>query len=315
MDSLIYSLNATVPVFLVMALGYLLRRRGLLNENFVTVSNRFNYKLTLPVLLYCDMASAHVREEFQPRLVLFCAGVTTLMFLGVWLVAKLTLKDKAMVGAFTQASYRCSVAILGVAFITNIYGDAGMAPQMILGAVPLFNIYAVVVLTFENGQGDGVGRNLANAAKGVATNPILIGLFLGLLTSLLGVELPTIAQKTLSTVGALATPQALICIGAGFEGKQAIAKLKPTLGAAFLKLIALPAVFLPLAAAVGFRGQALMVILVMLGAPTTPSSYVLAKSMGGDEVLTSSAVVATTLLSAFTLTFWIFLYRQLGYLG
>ena len=76
----------------------------------------------------------------------------------------------------------------------------------------------------------------------------------------------------------------------------------------------LPGIFLPIAIALGFRDQALATLLIMLGAPTTATSYVMAKNMGADEVLTSSAVVATTLLSAFSITFWIFLFRQLGYL-
>jgi hypothetical protein len=122
-------------------------------------------------------------------------------------------------------------------------------------------------------------------------------------------------DKTLSSVAALATPQALICIGAGFEGRKALKKIKPTLAAAFIKLMVLPALFLPLAVSLGFRGQALITILIMLGSPTTPSSYVMARNMGADDTLTSSVIVATTLLSAFTLTFWIFLFRQLGYLA
>ena len=312
MDSLIYSLNATVPVFLVIVLGYLLRRLGILNQEFVTVSNNFNFKVTLPVLLFCDMARASLREDFSPGLVLFCAGTTTVMFFAIWLGARLLLKDKAMVGAFVQSSFRSSVAVLGIAFITNIYGDAGLAPQMILGAVPLFNIYAVLVLTFESGERGALRDNLSRALKGVVTNPILIGLVLGMAVSLLEIQLSAIADKTLTLVGNLATPQALICIGAGFEGEKAIKKLGPTLASAALKLMVLPGVFGTLAVLLGFRGQALMTILIMLGSPTTPSSYVMVQSMKGDGVLTSGVIVTTTLLSAFTLTFWIFLFRFLG---
>lgn len=314
MDSLVYSLNATVPVFLVIVLGYFLRRIGLLDGNFVKVSNAFNFKVTLPVYLFCDMAGARLREEFDPELVLFCAGATTVMFFSIWFLARLLLRDKAMVGAFVQASYRSSVAVLGIAFISNIYGSAGLAPQMILGAVPLFNIYAVLVLTFESGETGAAGEQLKKALKGIVTNPILIGLVLGILASYIGLDLPAAADKTLSLVGSMATPQALICIGAGFEGSKALKKLAPTCAAAAVKLLVLPAVFGTAAVLLGFRGQALLTILIMLGSPTTPSSYVMTQNMKGDGVLASSVIVATTLLSAFTLTFWIFLGRQLGLL-
>ena len=116
MDSLIYSLTATVPVFLVIVLGHVLRRIGLLDGGFVTVSNAFNFRVTLPVLLFCDMAGSHLREEFDVRLVLFCATVTTVMFFAIWFLARLLLRDKSLVGAFVQACCRSSVAVLGLAF-------------------------------------------------------------------------------------------------------------------------------------------------------------------------------------------------------
>ena len=312
MDSLIYSLTATVPVFLVIVLGYVLRQIGLLDGGFVTVSNAFNFRVTLPVLLFCDMAGSHLREEFDVRLVLFCATVTTVMFFAIWFLARLLLRDKSLVGAFVQACCRSSVAVLGVAFITNIYGNAGMAPQMILGSVPLFNIYAVAVLAFEGEHTGSTGDNLIRAAMGAVTNPIIIGLALGMLASLLDLSFPPMVNKTLGMVGGMATPQALICIGAGFEGRNDVDRLEPNLAATAVKLMALTAVFLPLAVLLRLREQALLAIVIMLGSPVTPSSYVMAKTMGGDDVLTSSAIVATTLLSAFTLTFWIFLFRQLA---
>lgn len=306
-----FSLNATVPVFLVMVIGYFLRRIGILDDHFVTVSNRFNFKVTLPVLLFLDMANTDLGATFDGKLVLFCACVTTVAFFTILGLTRAFLKDRSMRGAFVQASYRCSVAVMGVALMQNIYGDAGPAPMMILGAVPLFNIYAVLVLTVEGPEGEGKGK-LVRTVRNVVTNPLLIAIVLGTLSALLRLQYPPIVSKTLDSVASLATPQALVCIGAGFEGKKALAKVKPTAAAALIKLVLLPAIFLPLAVAMGFRDGALVTIVIMLGTATTPSSYVMAQSMGGDGVLTSSVIVSTTLLSALTLTFWLFLVRFLG---
>ena len=113
----------------------------------------------------------------------------------------------------------------------------------------------------------------------------------------------------------MASPLALVTIGAGFEGRKAIAKIKPTAAATFIKLIALPAIFLPIGIKLGFRDEALVALIIMLGSPTTPSSYIMSKNMGHDGVLSSSAIVATTLISSVTLTFWIFITRALGYIG
>ena len=108
-----------------------------------------------------------------------------------------------------------------------------------------------------------------------------------------------------------ATPLALISIGASFEGKKALKKMKPTLLASFIKLILLAGLFLPLAVFFGYRNQELM---ALLGSPTTVSSYIMAKNTGNDGILTSSIIVLTTLLSSLTLTLWIFVLKSFGVL-
>ena len=120
---------------------------------------------------------------------------------------------------------------------------------------------------------------------------------------------PAIINKTIESLAQTATPIALICIGAGFEGRKALKKIKPTIIATFIKLIGLAAVFIPVAVFLGFRNQA---ALIMLASPTTVTSYVMAKSMDNDEVLSSSIIVLTTVLSSITLTGWIFILRALG---
>lgn len=314
MDSFIYSLNATVPVFLVMIIGGILKKRGMLNDNFVSVTNKFVFHVTLPCMVYLDLADTDIIHNFDGKYIAYCFFVTLISILVIWGAAKKLIKDRSMVGAFVQASYRSSAAILGIAFIQNIYGDSGMAPMMIIGAVPLYNVFAVVVLTFENveEQGNEGKEKILKALKGVVTNPIIIGIVLGMLSSLLQIRLPGILYKTVSNLGSMASPLALIAIGAGFRGREALAKIKPTIAASLLKLVVLEAIFLPLAVWLGFRDQKLIALIIMLGSPTTPSAYIMAKNMGGDGTLTSSVVVMTTMLSAVTLTFWIFLVRYFG---
>lgn len=317
MENLIYSLNATVPVFLVIVLGYILKHIGMLNEEFVRVANKFNFTVTLPALLFRDISSANIREMFDGKYVLFCAVVTTISFAGVWVSAKLCLKDKTMVGAFVQASFRSSAAVLGIAFIQNMYGNSGMAPLMIIGTVPLYNIYSVIVLTFEAAETENAETRrdtskIRAAALNILKNPIILAIAAGLLVSLAGIEFGTIVDKTVANLASMASPLALIAIGAGFEGRKALAKIRPTIAASFLKLVGFAAVFLPIAAALGFREEKLMALIVMLASPTTPSCYIMAKNMNNDGTLTSSIVVLTTLLSAFTLTAWIYIMKSIG---
>lgn len=317
MENFIYSVNVTLPIFLVMVIGYALKQIGMLNDNFVTVANKFNFKVTLPFMLFRDISSVNIKEVFDLKYVLFCALVSTACFWIIWGGTKLFLKEQSMRGAFVQASFRSSAAVMGLAFIQNIYGTSAMGPLMIVSAVPLYNIFSVIVLTFEgsHAENENSGEKIREACVNIAKNPIILGILSGLIVGLLGIDFPMFVDKTVGTVAQMATPLALITIGAGFEGRKALAKMKPTMAAALIKLVIQPLVFLPLAAWMGFSGEKMIAILIMLASPTTPSCYIMAKNMNNDGVLTASVVVTTTLLAAFTLTGWIFLLKTLGLIG
>ena len=145
MDNLIFSLNATVPIFLLMVLGLFFRKLNWIDEEFATKMNAFVFRVPLPVMLFADLAKVDFKSAWNGKFVLFCFIATLLSIILVALFSLLW-KDKTIQGEFIQASYRSSAAILGIAFIQNIYGNAGMAPVMIIGSVPLYNIMAVVVL-------------------------------------------------------------------------------------------------------------------------------------------------------------------------
>lgn len=313
MDSFIYSLNATVPVFAVIVIGRLLKQMGMIDEHFASVTNKFVFKICLPCMVFLDLADTDIRANFDVRYVGFCFVATLLSIVVIWALARKFMPDKGMVGAFVQGAYRSSAAILGIAFIQNIYGTAGMAPLMIIGSVPLYNIFAVVILTFENkDMAQSRLPGIKKACIGVLTNPIIIGIVLGLIASYINIPIPKMADKTISNLAVMASPLALISIGASFEGKKALAKMKPTIIASTIKLILLAAVFLPLAVYAGFRDQKLIAIIIMLASPCTPTSYIMAKNMDGDAELAASIIVSTTLLSTVTLTGWIFLMRSLA---
>ena len=317
MENLIFSLNATIPVFLVMVIGYILKNLKFVDEPFVKTLNSFNYKITLPILLFKDIADSDFMTVWDTKYVLFCFFVTLLCIVLTWIITAKLYHRKDLVGEFVQAAYRSSAAVLGIAFIQNIYGNAGMAPLMIIGTVPLYNIAAVLVLSFTGPKSHGLNReSLQKSIKGILTNPIIIGILLGMLASflksLLSFSFPVIITKTINNLAVLATPLALIGLGAGFEGKKALAEIKPTLVCSFIKLILWPALFLPLAVFCGFRDEKLVALLIMLGSPTTVSCYIMAKNMEHEGILTSSVVVATTFLSSITLTFFLYLLKTLG---
>lgn len=312
MENLIFSLNATLPIFLTMLLGLLFRYLGLMNADFVAKLNRFVFVAAIPALVFQDISSVDVRKSWDGGFVLFCFLATLVSITVIALLARLLVEEEIR-GEFVQASYRSSAAILGIAFIQNIYGSSGMAPLMIVGTVPLYNAAAVVILSLMKPGRKKLDRKLLlKTAKGIVTNPIILGILAGILWSVLRIPQPEIMQKTVKNVAVLATPLGLMAMGASFEGKKALAKLRPSVLASLIKLVVLAAVFLPLAVRLGYTKERLIAILVMLGSATTVSCFVMAKSMGHEGVLTSSTVMLTTFFSAFTLTGWLFLLKTLG---
>ena len=310
MENLIFSLNATVPVFLMMILGIVFRQIGWIDEVFAAKMNQFVFRVSLPAVLFIDLAGVDFVEAWNPKFVLFCFAVTFLCIL-VSALLSLLLKERTLRGEFIQGAYRSSAALLGIALIQSIYGTSGMAPLMIIGSVPLYNVMAVVVLAFfQPGQSGIDGVVLKKTLKGIVTNPIILGIVAGLLWSLLGIPIPKILNKTVSSIGATATPLGLMAMGATFNFRQALGKKKPVFAAAFLKLVGWCALFLPLGVALGFRQEELVAILIMLGSATTVSSFVMARNMGHEGVLSSGVVMLTTLLSGFTITGWLWILRS-----
>lgn len=312
MENLIFSLNATIPIFLMMLLGMLFRKLGWMDEVFAAKMNKFVFLVPLPVLLFEQLAPVDFSEVWDIKFILFCFVVTAISITISTLISLLW-KDRSIKGEFIQATYRSSVALLGIAFIQNIYGTAGMAPLMIIGSVPLYNIMAVVVLSvFKPGNNSFDKALVKKTLKGIATNPIIIGIVAGFVWSALKLPMPSILHKTVSSIGATATPMGLMSMGATFEMKKATSKMKPTLVAVFMKLVGFCAIFLPMAAFLGFRNEEMIAILVMLGSATTVSCFVMARNMGHEGTLSSGVIMMTTLLSAFTLTMWLDVLRSFG---
>lgn len=312
MENLIFSLNATIPIFLMMLLGMLFRKLGWMDEVFAAKMNKFVFLVPLPVLLFEQLATVDFSEVWDIKFILFCFVVTAISITISTLISLLW-KDRSIKGEFIQATYRSSAALLGIAFIQNIYGTAGMAPLMIIGSVPLYNVMAVVVLSFFKPGNNSFDKALVKKTlKGIVTNPIIIGIVAGFVWSALKLPMPLILHKTVSSIGATATPMGLMSMGATFEMKKATSKMKPTLVAVFMKLVGFCAIFLPVAAMLGFRNEQLIAILVMLGSATTVSSFVMARNMGHEGTLSSGVIMLTTLLSAFTLTMWLDVLRSFG---
>lgn len=317
MSNLIFCLNATIPVFLLMLLGMFLRSVGMLSKELASGLNSLVFKIALPALLFKDMAETDFSAGFDWKFLVMCFAATAISIL-IAIVLSVILVEKDGRAEFVQASYRSSAALLGIAFIQSIYGESKMAPLMILGSVPLYNVAAVLILTLMHPGQSGTSSLqkgfYGKLIKGVFTNPIILGILVGSVWSLLHLPIPTIMGKTVGYLSSMGTPLGLMALGASFQTGDALAAWKPALAASFLKLIAFAAIFLPAAVGMGFMQDRLLSILIMTASPTTVSCFIMAKNMGYKGNLTASVTLITTFLGAFTLTGWLYVLKTMGLL-
>lgn len=314
-ENLLFSLNASMPIVLLMIFGYVCRKFDLLDDHTTSKLNKFTFKAALPALLFKDLSTADFRAVWDGEMVGFCV-IVTILSVAIAVVYSLFHKDKAERGEIIQASYRSSAAVLGIAFVNNIYGESLMAALMIVGTVPIYNIIAVAVLAATSPDKKGESKKMLffDTLKGVVTNPIIIGIAVGILWSLIKIPQPAIMSKTVGYMANMATPLSLIALGASFKVEEAKSKVGVTVGICFIKLILFCGIFLPIAINMGFRGEKLVAVLVMLGSATTGSCFVMVKNFGHKGTITAFAVMLTTICSAFTLTLWLFLLRSKGYI-
>ena len=312
MKELIFCLNATMPVFLLMLLGYVFRKVGVMDLGFADKMNRFVFLALLPALLFKELSLSDFSAIWDLKYLLFCFFATFFSIM-IMCVTSALLRDKSIRGEFIQAGFRSSAALLAYAFVQNVYGEAKIVALMVIGAVPLYNVASVVILMLLRPKQGRLNRVvLRNTLKGVIKNPLILGILAGMIWALLKIPQPVIMKKSISTFSAAATPLGLLALGASFDVKEVFSKIRPVVVSSSFKLIILTAIFLPIAIKFGFRDEKLVAVLGMLGSPTTPTSFTMAKGMGHNGALTSGTVMVTTIVSIFTLTGWLYILKITG---
>ncbi|MCR4706316.1 MAG: AEC family transporter [Clostridiales bacterium] len=318
MENLQFALNVTMPIFLTMLCGVLFRSLGLIDETFAKRMNSFVFKITLPLNLFSQLYPLDFIAIWDGRFVGFCFLATALSIGLATFLSRLV--DPDIRGEFIQGAYRSSASLFGMAFIQNMYANAAMGGLMIVGSVPLYNLAAVVILILTRPGAAAEERRISTATvgrtlRGIATNPLILGIVVGCVWSLLRIPLHPILEKTVKNVASLTTPMGLLSMGALLDVKKIRGRIRPAVFATLLKVFGLALIFSPVAAYLfGFRDEKLVAILVMLASATTVSSYPMVLNMGHEGTLTQAIVMLTTLTSAFTLTLFIWFYRSLGML-
>lgn len=314
MESLKLSFNAIMPIFILMALGYFLKKVKITDKKGFGTINKLVFKVFLPVLLFYNVYKTDITSVLDLKLICFTViGVLIIFIIGYFAVFFLT-EDNNKRGVMLQGFFRANYAILGIPLIGYIYGEnsSGLASLMLGVVIPVFNVIAV--FTLERFCHNSSKLNFLQILKGIIKNPLIIGCFVGLVFLLLNIKLPSILEKSVKDVSSVATPLSIIVLGAEFEYSTIKESLKELIITVSTKLIIVPFVMLAAAILLGFRGEALACILITFGAPVAVSSFSMVQQMGGDENLAGHIVIMSSAFCLLTLFGWIFALSYLNLL-
>lgn len=197
MESILFSLNSVMPLFLMGIAGYLLVQRGVVNENFVDQASNLCFKLLIPFSLFREVYDAKVLDSFDFRLPLYCVlSVLTVLILA-WLIWPHFVKDRARCGACIHSTFRANVVLMGIPVLTNMYGEEGalVAAMALPFVVILSNIGAVTVFTAFAPESSGARLDPRKLLLSIAKNPFIIAILLGLAAQLSGDFLPALCLQ------------------------------------------------------------------------------------------------------------------------
>lgn len=310
LNSFLLSLNAIVSIFVMMGVGYGAKRLLRLEKDTVRRFNSLVFHTLLPIMLFKNIYTSDIRGGVSFRCLGLALSVLLTLFLLTWFFIKRIEPANDQRGVMIQASFRSNFLLLGMPLIQELCPGADLATVSVMLAVvvPCYNVLAVVTLeTFSRQQIDG-----KKILLGIAKNPLILASIAGILVNLFGLRLPECLANPISQLGASASPVALVLLGAEFEFRDVRLYRRNLAVCTTLRLLVYPAVALPLAALAGLRGPEFAVLISMFATPTAVASFSMAAQMGGNPELAASAVTMTTLLSAGTMFFWIFLFKSLG---
>ena len=253
MNNFTFSINAVLPVFLLIFVGYFLTKIGILTKKFSDVSSKFVFMIALPALLFLNISKSDFSGIFNVELlkaIVFVFAAILIIFLSIMLYAKKSIDDERKRGAFVQGCFRANYALLGIPLIYNIASDEGVIAASLIAAfiIPYFNILAIIALSMHR------KNSIRSVALLIVKNPLIISIILGVAASALKIELPFVINKTVEMISVIAIPLALLSIGVFFEFSRFLSQIKTALMATAIKTVLTPLIFTPLAYLAGIRG-------------------------------------------------------------
>jgi hypothetical protein len=297
-DPMLATFGALAPVFLLIALGSLLRARGFPGEAFWPAAERLVYHVLFPALLFLVTATSELAGfRVLPVAAALIGAILAVGALALALRPWLRVGDAGLTTVF-QGAIRNNIFV-GLGATGTLYGEAGLAVLgiVIFVVVATVNLLSVVVLIHYGNRQAGP-RALVSS---VARNPLILACLSGFAVNSLGVDLTGVPHDTLAILGQASLTLGLLCVGAGLELARLGRSRLATFATCVLKLALMPAATALACRLLGIEGVTAAVAVLFTAGPIAPSSYVLARQLGGDALLMAGLITLTTIAAALTM--------------
>ena len=314
--AIIFAITIILPNLILMGLGFFMQKNGQASKAFIDQASSFVFNYCLPCLLFFSVINSEVDYAKQVILIMAGVAVTFILFIGSEMYASRFIRKPADQGVFVQGVFRSNMAIIGLATVANAYGDQGLSIGAVyMGVITiLFNILAVITLSrvSKSVEDTWVSRTLMILKK-LATNPLMIALIGAFAYKALALPpLTGVIQTTGNLLAAVALPLALICAGASIDLRSMLSPSGLSMQASIGRIVLAPLVAIGVGLSFGLTGMHMGVLFLMVAAPTAAASYVMAKAMGGNEVLAANILAFTTVVGLFGMAIGAALLRGMG---
>lgn len=302
MNSTLFILNTVTPIFLIIVVGWFLRKIGIIEETFLKVSTKLVFNVTLPVLIFLKLASIDFNAIFDSIMIILIYGSMVIIFLISWLISKLFIKKGEGRGVFIQGSFWPNNVILGLALIMNIFGEKAVSKMVMIlvFSIPLNYFLSVIALTISD-RYEKRSEVIKEMIVSLSSNPIIISAIIAISFSLIKIPIPIILSNTGDYIAAITLPLALIGLGGTLRIKHFKNTSLVTIGALVIKLIISPTLAVIFGYLLGYGDTDLGLIFIIFACPTAIMSFILADSMTKYGEIAGNIVLTTTLLSSFTI--------------
>jgi malate permease and related proteins len=300
-------LSITIPIFLIIAAGYILRRKGVITLEIKDFLSRFVYYAAFPALTFRSIVSFDFSRTLNMRLVGANLATTAAMFI-MSFAAVLLVRDARKRGALHMGCFRSNQGYLGLPVINGFYGAEAMSRAAVVNGFdsPLAILLSAIALeTYGPGCKGSRFRAFLTKLAGLAANPIVLSAMLGLLLSCLQVPVLKFGMldQLLALLGGTSLPLALLSIGCSIEIRSIRNNLRPVLAVIAAKLLLMPLLgFLLSWFVFKLRGTDLGVNVILTAMPSSVSSYIMACEMETDADLMASIIGISTFMSILSIS-------------